>query len=86
MHERSEHVTRILFFVAGGLAGAGAALFLAPQSGRDTRGRVGRRLRRAARKARALRDTPAGRDGRAGVIPQDDGQRPAAAGGTAVPI
>ena len=29
MHERSEQVARIFFFVAGGLAGAGAALLLA---------------------------------------------------------
>jgi gas vesicle protein len=54
MNERSDYVTWALFFVTGGLAGAGAALLLAPQSGRDTRGRVARRLRRAGRSARDL--------------------------------
>jgi gas vesicle protein len=54
MNERSDYVTWALFFVAGGLAGAGAALLLAPQSGRDTRGRVAGRLRRAGRSARDL--------------------------------
>jgi gas vesicle protein len=52
MHDRTEYATWILFFAAGSLAGAGAALLLAPQSGRDTRGRVGRRLRRATRALR----------------------------------
>jgi gas vesicle protein len=52
MHDRDEYLTWALFFIAGGLAGAGAALLLAPQAGRDTRGRVGRRLRRAGRSAR----------------------------------
>jgi gas vesicle protein len=54
MNERSDYMTWTLFFVAGSLAGAGAALLLAPQSGRDTRGRVARRLRRAGRSARDL--------------------------------
>jgi len=66
MHERSEQVARIFFFVAGGLAGAGAALLLAPQARRAGSGRVGRRLRRAAREARALRD----------VRPRDGEHRP----------
>lgn len=56
MQERNEYLTWMLFFVAGGLAGAGAALLIAPQSGRDTRGRMGRRLRRAGRSARDLTD------------------------------
>ena len=72
MHERSENVARILFLVAGGLAGAGAALLLAPQAGRATRGRVGRRLRRAARRARALREEPLGANERSGARPHDD--------------
>jgi gas vesicle protein len=54
MNERSDYVTCVLFFVAGSLAGAGGALLFAPQSGRDTRGRVARRLRRAGRSARDL--------------------------------
>ena len=69
MHERTEQVARIFFFVAGGLAGAGAALLLAPRARRARPGRVGRRLRRASRRERALRD----------ARPQDDGQRPPAA-------
>jgi gas vesicle protein len=56
MQERPDYLTWMLCFVAGGLAGAGAALLLAPQSGRDTRGRMGRRLRRAGRSARDLTD------------------------------
>jgi gas vesicle protein len=54
MHDRTDYVNAMMFFVAGALAGAGGALLLAPQSGRDTRGRLGRRLRRAGRSARDL--------------------------------
>jgi gas vesicle protein len=54
MNERTGYLTCMLFFVAGGLAGAGGALLFAPQSGRDTRGRMGRRLRRAGRAAREV--------------------------------
>jgi gas vesicle protein len=56
MNERTEYMTWLCCFLAGGIAGASTALLLAPQSGRDTRGRMGRRLRRAARSARELRD------------------------------
>lgn len=56
MNQRIEYWTWLSGFLAGGIAGAGAALLLAPRSGRDTRGRVGRKLRRAARVARELRD------------------------------
>lgn len=71
MHDRTEYMTWLLFFAAGGLAGAGAALLLAPQSGRDTRGRVGRRLRRATRALRRERGRAA--EGPAPVGAQDDG-------------
>jgi gas vesicle protein len=54
MNDRSEYLICTLCFVVGGIAGAGAALLLAPQAGRDTRGRVGRRLRGAAGSAREL--------------------------------
>ena len=84
MHERNEYVGWMLFFVAGGLAGAGAALLLAPRSGRDTRGRVGRRLRRAARTARLLRDRAPGTGERAPTRPDEGAYRPPAAGGTVV--
>jgi hypothetical protein len=56
MHERSEYLNWALFFVAGSLAGAGAALLLPPQSGRETRGRVARRLRRAGRSTRRVQE------------------------------
>jgi gas vesicle protein len=56
MHEQKDYATWMLFFAAGALAGAGGALLFAPQSGRDTRGRMGRRLRRAGRSARDLTD------------------------------
>lgn len=57
MNERSEYlvICSLCFFV-GGIAGAGAALLLAPQPGRDARGRLGRRLRRAAGAAREQTD------------------------------
>jgi gas vesicle protein len=38
----------LMFFVAGALVGAAAALILAPQSGRDTRAFIGRRGREFA--------------------------------------
>src|SRR4030095_3200568 len=56
MNDRTEYTTWLCCFLAGGLAGASPALLRAPQSGRDTRGRMGRRLRRAARSARELRN------------------------------
>ena len=49
-----------------GLALKGLGLLLAPQARRAGSGRVGRRLRRAAREARALRD----------VRPRDGEHRP----------
>jgi gas vesicle protein len=55
MNNRTEYWTWLSCFLAGGIAGAGAALLLAPGSGRDTRGRMGRRMRRAARAARQLK-------------------------------
>lgn len=55
MNKRTEYWTWLSCFLAGGIAGAGAALLLATESGRDTRGRVGRKLRRAARAARRLK-------------------------------
>ena len=56
MNERSEYLICTLCFVVGGIAGAGAALLLAPESGRNTRGRMSRRLRRAAGSAREMTD------------------------------
>lgn len=62
MNERTEYMAWLCCFLAGGIAGASAALLLAPQSGRDTRGRMGRRLRRAARSARELSNRVVGQD------------------------
>jgi gas vesicle protein len=60
MNERSDYLLCTLSFVVGGIAGAGAALLFAPQSGSDTRGRMGRKLRRAARSARKMTGRVAG--------------------------
>jgi gas vesicle protein len=46
----------ILFFLLGGLAGAGAALLLAPDSGVATRNRLAQKVRDGADGARDLRD------------------------------
>jgi gas vesicle protein len=56
MNERTEYLTWLCCFLAGGIAGASTALLLVPEVRRETRGRgrVGRRLRRAARAAREL--------------------------------
>ena len=43
-------------FLAGGLAGAAAAMLLAPQSGAVTRAIMGRKLNEASGSARDLRD------------------------------
>jgi gas vesicle protein len=45
-----------LYFLAGGVAGAAAALLLAPQSGTATRERMRRRLRHTADSSRDLKD------------------------------
>ncbi|MET0554427.1 MAG: YtxH domain-containing protein [Vicinamibacteria bacterium] len=80
MNERSDHATWMLFFLAGGLAGAGAALLFAPQSGRDTRGRMSRRLRRAGRSARDLAERTVRRgEEAAAVIAGNGGEKPATA-------
>src|SRR4029450_5196005 len=56
MNDRTEYTTWLCWFLAGGIAGARAARLLGPRWGRDTRGGMGRRLRRAARSARELRN------------------------------
>ena len=52
MNQRIEYWTWLSGFLTGGIAGVGAALLLAPRPGRETRGRVGRKLLRAARQLR----------------------------------
>ncbi len=54
MDDRSTYPTGLLTFLLGSLAGASIALLFAPQSGRDTRRRVGRRMRDGMDAARDL--------------------------------
>jgi gas vesicle protein len=61
MNERPSYLTWMFGFLAGGLAGAGAALLLAPSSGQASRGRIGRQLRYSAGSIRALKDRVARR-------------------------
>ena len=56
MNERTTYLTWTLCFLAGGLAGASAALLLAPQSGRATRDGMGRKLHETADSARSLKN------------------------------
>lgn len=62
MNERTDYLTWFCCFLAGGIAGAGTALLLVPEVRRKTRGRMGRRLRRAARVARELGNRVVGPD------------------------
>lgn len=57
MTEGSTHSAGMLyFFLAGGLAGAGVALLLAPQSGKDTREAMRRKLHDADDSARLMKE------------------------------
>jgi gas vesicle protein len=56
MNERTSYLTSGFYFLAGALAGAGAALLLAPQAGELTRAMMGRKLRDTADSARQLKD------------------------------
>jgi gas vesicle protein len=55
-HECTSPFTLMLYFLAGGVAGASVALLLAPQSGRATRDQVRRNVNDAAGSARDLKD------------------------------
>ncbi len=54
MHNRTTYSTWLLGFLAGGIAGAGVALLLAPQSGQATRDGLRRKLHEADEAARDL--------------------------------
>jgi gas vesicle protein len=54
--DRSSPLSSMLFFLAGGVAGAGVALLLAPQSGTATRQMMRRSLREGAGSAGDLKD------------------------------
>jgi gas vesicle protein len=56
MHEQETYTTPVLYFLIGGLVGAGAALLLAPQSGKETRDQLGQKFRDGAEGARQLKD------------------------------
>lgn len=60
MSDRTESCTSplslMLYFLAGGVAGASAALLLAPQSGRATREKMRRNVSDAAGSAREFKD------------------------------
>jgi gas vesicle protein len=56
MNDRMSHLTTIVSFLAGGIAGATAALLLAPQSGRDTRQAIARKASDTADSAREMKD------------------------------
>ena len=56
MNERSPYLLPILSFLAGGLAGAGASLLLAPRSGKATRQLIADKLGEGADSVGALRD------------------------------
>lgn len=67
MNDRTTYSSSLLSFLLGSLAGAGLALLFAPQSGRDTRHAVGRRVRSGVDAAKSLGDrvTTRGRELRA---------------------
>lgn len=56
MYDRDTCTALTLSFLAGGLAGAGAALLFAPQSGRATREAVRGKFLETASSARDLKD------------------------------
>jgi gas vesicle protein len=56
MNARSPYLLTTLGFLAGGIAGAGIMLLLAPQSGKATRQSMRRRLNAGADSARSLTD------------------------------
>jgi gas vesicle protein len=56
MNARSPYLMSILGFLAGGIAGAGIALLLAPQSGKATREMMARKVSDGAHSARSLGD------------------------------
>lgn len=58
MHEQDSYSysAPVLYFLVGGIVGAGAALLLAPQSGRETREQLGQKLRDGADSARQMKD------------------------------
>lgn len=56
MNDRTPYLTSALCFVAGGIAGAGLSLLMAPQSGKATRRMMTDRLNGGVGSMRQLRD------------------------------
>jgi gas vesicle protein len=56
MTDRNAYITPVLCFLAGGLAGAGVALLMAPQSGEVAREAVRRKFRETDASARELKE------------------------------
>ena len=56
MNDRTAYFTPMLCFLVGGLAGASVALLLAPQSGKDAREALRRKLHETEDSARELKD------------------------------
>ena len=56
MNEGSPSLTWAFWFLAGGIAGAGISLLLAPQSGKATRQMMARKLNGTADSVRELKD------------------------------
>src|SRR5512141_2485627 len=56
MRDASPQLSSAFWFLAGGIAGAGIGLLLAPQSGRATRQLMARKMSGGAESARGLRD------------------------------
>ena len=54
MNEGSSHLTSAFWFLAGGIAGAGISLLLAPQSGKATRQMMARKVSGTADSIREL--------------------------------
>jgi gas vesicle protein len=63
MNNRQSYLSSILCFLAGGFAGAGLSLLLAPRSGRATRQIIAGRLSEGADSVRAVRDRAVARGG-----------------------
>lgn len=61
MNEQSPYLSSMLWFLAGGIAGAGISLVLAPQSGTATREMMTRKLSGSADSVRRLKDRVATR-------------------------
>jgi gas vesicle protein len=56
MNDRSSYLPSLFSFLAGTLAGAGVALLMAPQAGKDTRAMLRRKINDTADSARTLKD------------------------------